>query len=171
MWRGCDDSAEVVNLGVLSASVWQCHLRIVLAQNVRNGFTSEYWYELTWEEIKSIYVLDKKIETVIQKKKKRKGKKGFCMSRSKAESRTNQMQSISRFPAITSDALSACDKPEIRKWAWVIKDYCQIGARLSGRGEKRNESSWSRLNPERGVTVLLTDFRPILFYAFSRFWQ
>lgn len=111
----------------------------------------------------------KKKETVIQKKKKRKGKKGFCMSRSKAESRTNQMQSISRFPAITSDALSACDKPEIRKWAWVIKDYCQIGARLSGRGEKRNESSWSRLNPERGVTVLLTDFRPVLFYAFSRF--
>lgn len=85
-------------------------------------------------------------------KRKRKGKKGFCMSRSKAESRTNQMQSISRFPAITSDALSSCDKPEIRKWAWVIKDNCQIGAGLSGRGGKKEWivmvtfESWARSN-------------------------
>lgn len=69
MWRGCDDSAEVVNLGVLSGLVWQCHLRIILTQNVRKDCIFEYLLE-RMKKKKNINILNKK--QIRQKKRKEK---------------------------------------------------------------------------------------------------
>lgn len=73
-----------------------------------------------------------------EKKKKIEKEKQAARAMSRSNSNRGRIKCIqvSEFPTITSDALSTCGKPGIRKWARVIKDNWQIGASLAGKGEK-----------------------------------